>query len=112
MDDRIRASAPRAPQVPWRCEHCGREVQAPSREPFLTKAQLASCLQYTTRWVDYRCAEGMPFIDLDGAKRFLLSEVLEWLRRRAEERLRRRPDKAPRPGPAQKARRQALGPAE
>jgi len=51
-------------------------------EPLLTKAQLARQLGFCIRWVDYRVAEGMPFVPAHGQKRFYLSHVLRWLHER------------------------------
>jgi len=49
------------------------------QEPLLTKRQLASELGYSTRWIDYRVQEGMPYVKARGQKRFRLREVLAWL---------------------------------
>lgn len=51
----------------------------PATEPFLTKQQLAGQLHYSTRWIDLKTSEGMPYHQLGGRRRFRLSEVLEWL---------------------------------
>lgn len=48
-------------------------------EPLLSKRQLSGELGYSTRWVDYRVREGMPYVQARGQKRFRLSEVLKWL---------------------------------
>lgn len=51
-------------------------------EPELTKQQIAAHFGFSTRWVDLRCAEGMPYKPRGGRRRFLLSEVTRWLDQR------------------------------
>jgi hypothetical protein len=54
-------------------------------EPWLSKRQLADRLGFSTRWVELRVRDGMPSYTHGNQRRFLLSEVEEWLvqRRRA-----------------------------
>ena len=79
---------------------------AGSHEPRLSKKQLACVLGYSTRWVDLRVAEGMPWKPASGQKRFLLSEVEAWLQARAASPPPRRRDSRLLP-PRRPARRQA-----
>lgn len=55
----------------------------PVSEPWLTKDHLAERLNVSTRWIDYRRAEGMPYEKWGGVVRFRLSEVESWLRESA-----------------------------
>lgn len=51
-------------------------------EPYLSKKQLAACLGFSERWVDYRVDEGMPVHRFSKRRRFRLSEVEAWLEER------------------------------
>jgi hypothetical protein len=64
------------------CPHCGGEIL----ERPLTKQQFADFFSNGPRWVEKLCAEGMPFIQVEGQKRFVLSRCLKWLALRAESR--------------------------
>lgn len=50
-------------------------------EPWLSKRDLATYLGFSTRWVEYRIAEGMPHRRIGGRVRFRLTEVESWLNR-------------------------------
>lgn len=52
-------------------------------EPWLSKGNLARALGFSTRWVEYRVAEGMPCARMGGRLRFRRSQVEEWLAERA-----------------------------
>jgi len=65
-----------------RCPHCGGEIL----EQPLTKRQFADFFSNGPRWVEKLCAEGMPFIQIEGQRRFVLSRCLKWLALRAESR--------------------------
>lgn len=61
-----------------------RVIQFPGRpvpERWLTKRELAAHLGYSTRWVEYRIHEGMPYQRLGCRMRFRASEVETWLRK-------------------------------
>lgn len=49
-------------------------------ERWLTKQQLAEHLGYSTRWVEYRIHDGMPYERLGHRMRFRASEVEAWLK--------------------------------
>jgi hypothetical protein len=51
----------------------------PKPEPWLSKKEDALHYGFSTRWVEYRLAEGMPHRKIGGAIRFQLSEVDAWL---------------------------------
>lgn len=51
-------------------------------EPWLTKQQLAGHLQFSTRWIEARTREGMPSELWGGQRRFRVTAVEDWLRRR------------------------------
>jgi len=69
-----RATAASAPVVGLHAVH---------HEPLLTKDQLGAVLGgLSVRWVDYRVAEGMPYVRARGRKLFRLSAVLAWLKER------------------------------
>jgi predicted DNA-binding transcriptional regulator AlpA len=53
-----------------------------TREPWITRQQLALELGMSVRWIDYRITEGMPSRKLRGARRFRLTEVEAWLRQK------------------------------
>jgi phage terminase Nu1 subunit (DNA packaging protein) len=55
----------------------------PVSESWLTKDQLAERLKVSTRWIDYRRAEGLPCEKWGGVVRFRLSEVESWLKEAA-----------------------------
>lgn len=63
----------------------GHVIKFPQRgwEPWVTKQQLANHLGYTTRWVEYRITEGLPFEQFCSRKRFRITEVEQWLRERS-----------------------------
>lgn len=50
------------------------------REPWVSKAQLATHLGASLRWIDYRISEGMPCERFVGLVRFKISEAEAWLR--------------------------------
>lgn len=54
-------------------------VRHVGHEPYLSKQQLGGILGYSTRWVELRMNEGMPFHRLGARARFRLSEVEGWL---------------------------------
>jgi hypothetical protein len=54
-------------------------MRATNWEPLLTKRQLASHFQMSTRWVELRMAEGMPSELISGRRRYRLSAVNGWL---------------------------------
>jgi excisionase family DNA binding protein len=59
-------------------EQQARVIQFPRRvlpERWLTKRELAEHLGYSTRWVEYRVHEGMPYQRLGRRMRFRASEV-------------------------------------
>jgi len=66
----------------WHCPHCGHEIL----ERPLTKQKFADFFSNGPRWVEKLCAEGMPFIQVEGQKRFVLSRCMKWLALRAESR--------------------------
>jgi hypothetical protein len=53
----------------------------PDHDPELTYPQLAAELGVSKRYLQLRCAEGMPSVGLDyaGKRRFRLSEATRWL---------------------------------
>ena len=55
--------------------------QRTGTEPWMTKPQLAAHLGFSTRWVEYRVAEGMPHARFGGRLRFQASAVEDWLSR-------------------------------
>jgi len=56
------------------------ELAAPGDERWRTKTQLAAHLVISSRWIDYRVAEGLPRRKLAGGHKFRVSEVEHWLR--------------------------------
>lgn len=52
-----------------------------SDEPWLSKRDLARVLGCSTRWIEYRCAEGMPCERFGGLVRFQRGVCEDWLRR-------------------------------
>lgn len=56
----------------------------PGVEPLLDKDQLALYLNWTTRWIDEKIHEGLPWHLVGCYKRFDRAEVLEWLASRGE----------------------------
>jgi predicted DNA-binding transcriptional regulator AlpA len=52
-------------------------------EPLLSKKQLAAHYGFSTRWVELRVNEGMPSALIGGRRRFKLSEIDHWLKRRS-----------------------------
>jgi len=58
----------------------GKVVQLPER--YLTKEQIASRLEMSTRWVELQVAQGgMPSRLIGGKRRFDWAEVVEWVDR-------------------------------
>ncbi len=49
------------------------------RERFLSKPQIAEHYGFTPRWVELQMRKGLPSRLIGGRRRFLLSEVDEWL---------------------------------
>lgn len=48
-------------------------------EPYLSRAQLATILDMSERWIDYRRKEGMPSYQFGNRRKFKLSEVEPWI---------------------------------
>lgn len=58
-----------------------------SVEPFLTKQELAETyLKCSVSWVEKAMKRGMPSHKLFGARRFLASEVRDWLKEQQNDR--------------------------
>lgn len=53
------------------------------REPWATKQQLAAHLGFSTRWVEQQVALGCPSEKWGGQRRFRVTDVENWLRRKA-----------------------------
>ena len=53
------------------------------QESWSTKKQIAAHLGFSTRWVEYRVAEGMRHRMMGGQMRFRASECEAWLQERA-----------------------------
>jgi phage terminase Nu1 subunit (DNA packaging protein) len=51
-------------------------------EPWVTKAQIAAHVGYSTRWVELRVREGLPCRRWGGRLRFRKSAVEQWLEQR------------------------------
>lgn len=48
-------------------------------EPWLSKAELASHLGISVRFIEYRMAEGLPFARIAGKIKFKASQAEVWL---------------------------------
>ena len=59
------------------------DFQRKPSERWVSKRELASHYGFTVRWVEYRLAEGMPSRLIGSRRRFRISEVDQWLHRRA-----------------------------
>lgn len=53
-------------------------------EPWLTKAQIAEHLGFSTRWVELRVREGLPCRRMGGRLRFRRSAAERWLEERRQ----------------------------
>jgi hypothetical protein len=51
-------------------------------EPWVTKKQLARHLGFSTRWIELRQREGLPFYTISGRNRYRISEAEAWLMER------------------------------
>jgi len=76
---------PRIAPDPEVCRSCGTRLQGELDEPLLTKEQVANKLQRTERFIDKKAELGLPYEQIDGARRFYFSRVMAWFRRRAAE---------------------------
>jgi hypothetical protein len=56
----------------------------PAKEPWVSKRTLSKHLEVSTRWVERRVAEGMPFFPLGNQPRFKISVVEAWIAQGAE----------------------------
>ncbi len=53
-----------------------------TREPWVTKQQLADHLQVTRRWIELQQRHGLPHLRMGSMNRYIVSEVEAWLRER------------------------------
>lgn len=53
-------------------------------EAWVTKQELAHYLAFSTRWVEMRVQEGMPYRRLGGRMRFQITAVEGWIASRPE----------------------------
>lgn len=58
-------------------------IQREEREPYLTKRQVAALLGFSVRWLEQQVSQsGLPAHTIGGQRRFLWSEVQDWIRDR------------------------------
>lgn len=59
------------------------QLHSTDREAFLTKRQTADLLGFSVRWLDQKVAdERLPAHMIGGQRRFLWSEVVQWVKTR------------------------------
>lgn len=68
--------------TPTECSRIGHS-ESHSAIEILTRKELASHLKCSLRHVDNLQTQGMPVLRLGRSRRFILSDVIAWLRRRA-----------------------------